>query len=291
MSKIVDGIALAAEVKNALRNEISQLTGKGAKITFVAVAVGELSSNLQYLEKKQQACAEVGIDMRLMNLEKETTQTQLEAALKKLSADSSVNGIMLQLPMPIGLDTRKAIKCIEPLKDVDGLTYTNFGRLVQGHASLIPCTALAIMHILKAHKIQIEGADAVVIGRSYTVGRAIAALLQAELATVTVCHKATRDVAAYTQRADIVVVAAGHQGALTGAMVKYGAAVIDVGINRLKRSNKVVGDVDFEEVSQKTKLITPVPGGVGPLTTVFLLQNIVTAYKLQLQKKAREGSK
>lgn len=279
MRKIVDGAALAAEVKESVRNEISELVKKGT-INVAAVMVGEHPASKLYLEKKQAACAEVGISMRIVQVDKESTQDKLEAAIKKLSADSNIHGIMLQLPVPVGFDTRKAIKCIEPTKDVDGLTYTNYGRLAQGHASLIPCTALAIMHILKANKINVEGADAVVIGKSFTVGRSIAALLQAENATVTVCHKFTRDIAAYTQRADIIIVSTGVQNTLNGAMTKYGAAVIDVGINRLK-GGKVVGDVDFDEVSKKAGLITPVPGGVGPLTTAFLLRNIVTAYKLQ----------
>jgi methylenetetrahydrofolate dehydrogenase (NADP+)/methenyltetrahydrofolate cyclohydrolase len=284
MSRIVDGVALAAEVKSKVKNEVMQLAGLGKKINFVAVTVGDHSASTQYLDRKQQGCDEVGINMRIIRLEKDVTQAKLESTLKKLSADKNVHAMLLQLPMPIGLDARKAIKCIEPTKDVDGLTYTNFGRLVQGHASLIPCAAQAIMYILHAHKIKIEGADAVVIGRSYTVGRAIAALLQKEHATVTVCHQATRDVAAYTLRADIVIVAAGHQGALTAPMVKYGATVIDVGINRLKRSGRILGDVDYDEVSKKTGLITPVPGGVGPLTTAFLLQNIVTAHRLHTNK-------
>ncbi|KAI4452897.1 c-1-tetrahydrofolate synthase cytoplasmic-related [Holotrichia oblita] len=197
MSKIVDGAALAAKLKETIKNEVSELTKSGQKINFVAVAVGEHSSNNQFLEKKQQSCAEVGIEMRIVKLDKTATQDKLEAAIKKLSADKNVHGILLQLPMPVGLDTRKAIKCIEPTKDVDGLTYTNFGRLVQGHAAIIPCTALAILHILKSNNIQIEGADAVVIGRSFTVGRSIAALLQSYNATVTVCTKATKDVASY----------------------------------------------------------------------------------------------
>jgi methylenetetrahydrofolate dehydrogenase (NADP+)/methenyltetrahydrofolate cyclohydrolase len=284
MSRIVDGVALAAEVKKQVKNEVDNLAKEGKKINFAAVTVGDHSASLQYLERKKQACDEVGINMRIIKLEKDVTQAKLEQSLKKLSADRKIDAMLLQLPLPVGLDARKAIKCIEPTKDVDGLTYTNFGRLVQGHASLIPCAAQAIIHILKTHKIKIEGADAVVIGRSYTVGRAIAALLQKEQATVAVCHQATRDVAAYTLRADIVVVAAGHQGALTGPMVKYGATVIDVGINRLKKSGKVLGDVDYEDVSKKTGLITPVPGGVGPLTTAFLLQNIVTAHKLHTNK-------
>ena len=286
MRKTVDGQALANEVKSAVQNEISQL-GLAGKINFTAVIVGELGTSLQYLEKKQQACEEVGIVMRVIKLDKDVTQDKLETTLKKLSDDRNVHAILLQLPVPVGLNTRKAIKCIEPTKDVDGLTYTNFGRLVQGHASLIPCAAQAVMHILRAHNIPIEGADAVVIGRSYTVGRAVAALLQLENASVAVCHRSTRDIASYTQRADIIVVAAGHQGALTASMVKYGAAVIDVGINRLKKSGRIIGDVDFDEVSKKTGLITPVPGGVGPITTAFLLRNILTAHKLHTNKIAR----
>jgi len=284
MSRIVDGVALAIEVKGKVASEVKQLAASGKRINFVAVTVGDHKDSSQYLDLKKQACDEVGIDMRIIKLEKDITQSKLESTLTKFSTDRNTHAILLQLPMPIGLDARKAIKCIEPTKDVDGLTYTNFGRLVQGHASLIPCAAQSIMHVLKAHKIKVEGADVVVIGRSYTVGRAIAALLQKEDATVTICHQATRDVAAYTLRADIVIVAAGYQGALTGPMVKYGATVIDVGINRLKKSGRVFGDVDYEEVSKKTGLITPVPGGIGPLTTAFLLQNIVTAHRLHTNK-------
>ena len=192
-----------------------------------------------------------------------------------------MHGILVQLPLPNHINVRDAIESIHPHKDVDGLTVTNFGRLALDPPALVPCTALGVLHIVKSCGVQLAGANVVVIGRSNIVGKPVAMMLQRENATITICHKGTADLAAHTLRADIVIAAAGKAGILTGAMIKYGAVVIDVGINRLP-DGRIIGDVDFEDCAKRAGMITPVPGGVGPLTIAFLLRNIVDAYLLQV---------
>ncbi|KAI4454079.1 c-1-tetrahydrofolate synthase cytoplasmic-related [Holotrichia oblita] len=277
MATIIDGKALADDIKKEIAAEIK---GIKEKINFTAVLVGENPASLIYIDKKKKACAEVGINMNTVTLPKIITQKDLENTLKKLSADKKTHGILVQLPLPGQINVREAIECIHPHKDVDGLTVTNFGRLALDPPALVPCTALGVLHIIKSSKVSLPGAEVVVVGRSNIVGKPVAMLLQRENATVTICHKGTRDIAAYTQKADIIVAAVGSANMITAAMVKYGAVVIDVGINR-QPNGKIVGDVDYDEVAKKASVITPVPGGVGPLTIACLLQNILSAYKMQ----------
>ena len=250
------------------------------QLNFSAVLVGDNPGSVIYINKKKQICEEVGINMEVIKLPADVTQEKLESRLKRLSADKNVHAILVQLPLPKHLNVRDAIECIDPHKDVDGLTVTNFGRLALDPPALVPCTALGVVHIIKSCGIDVVGLNVVVIGRSNIVGKPVAMMLQRENATVTICHKGTVDLASHTQRADIIIAAAGNAGVVNGAMVKYGATVIDVGVNRLT-NGIIVGDVDFAEVSKKAKYITPVPGGVGPLTIAFLLRNILDAYKLQ----------
>jgi methylenetetrahydrofolate dehydrogenase (NADP+)/methenyltetrahydrofolate cyclohydrolase len=275
---IVNGTALAADIRARVKAEVAKITASGGRVTFAAIIVGDNPASRLYIEKKQKACLEVGIEMRTIALAGTTSQDKLERIIAKLSHDKSVHGILLQLPLPAPLDPAAAIERIAPNKDVDGLTAVNFGRLMAGSLALSPCTALGVIHILKSHSVQMAGSTAVVVGRSNIVGRPVAALLLREDATVTVAHSKTKNLSEHTKNADIVVVAAGHTNLITADMIKPGAVVIDVGTNR-GPDGKVTGDVDFAAVSKKASIITPVPGGVGPLTIAYLLSNILEAFK------------
>ncbi|MCL2846216.1 MAG: bifunctional 5,10-methylenetetrahydrofolate dehydrogenase/5,10-methenyltetrahydrofolate cyclohydrolase [Firmicutes bacterium] len=275
--QIIDGRAIAQKLRERTREDVASLSGV---ICFHAILVGDNPASKIYITMKQKACAEVGIDMHVTHMPQDTTQKTLNNHLAKLSAATGVHGILLQLPLPDHLDARNAIAHINPLKDVDGLTIENFGHLTIEGPKLSPCTALGIVHILHAMNIEIAGKDITVIGRSNIVGKPTALLLMSQNATVTVCHSGTRDLGKHTANADIIIVAAGCPGLLTPNMVRHGAIVIDVGINRLP-NGKVVGDADFEGLQGKVSMITPVPGGVGPLTIAFLLENIVQSYRLQ----------
>ena len=279
----VDGKKLAADIRANVAKQVSDIKKQGGSLFFVAVQVGDDPASNIYIETKRKNCKEVGIKMQVIKLPASTTQDTLNNTLAKISKRKSVCGILLQLPLPKHLDSCAAVENITPYKDVDGLTLASFGRLAAGgDIALAPCTALGVLHILKKHSINLTGANAVVIGRSNIVGKPTAMLLQKENATVTVCHSHTKDLKLYTKKADVVVVAAGRRGILTGEMIKKGAAVIDVGINRIE--GKIYGDVDYDSVAKKAKLLTPVPGGVGPLTVAFLLKNIVSAYELSLKE-------
>ena len=277
---IVDGNKLGEEIKEHVKKEVAQFSKCGETINFTVVIVGQYPASVIYVERKGKACAEVGINFNKIELDKNVTQQKLNATLLGLSNDSNVHGIMLQLPLPKELKSREAINYIAPQKDVDGLTAENFGRLTVDEAVLAPCTARGILHILKSSGVKLAGADACVIGRSNIVGKPAALMLTGENATVTLCHKQTKDLLKYTKNADIIVAAAGSIGLVKGEMVKNGAAVVDVGINKLP-SGKIVGDVEFASVAKRAGVISPVPGGVGPLTIAFLLDNIVKSYKLQ----------
>ena len=274
---VVDGKALAKEITQRVKKDVEALSKNGSNINFTAVIVGDNPASVLYVSKKQKACADVGINMTVVSLAKDLPQKALNNRLAKLSADKNTHGILLQLPLPSGLNAREAISYIAPHKDVDGLTAENFGYLATEEARLVPCTALGILHILKANEVDIVGKNVCVIGRSNIVGKPIALLLTAHDATVTLVHSKTKDLINHTQSADIVIAAAGKPGLLQADMVKQGVIVIDVGINRAL-DGLICGDVDFGSVSKKASLITPVPGGVGPLTIAFLLSNIVLAY-------------
>ena len=272
--KLVDGRALAKEITERVKAEVNALQ---SSISFVHILVGNDPAGLIYSDMKQKACDAVGINKQTMHLGVNTSQGALNDIIAQLSADEKVHGILLQLPLPVGLNAREAISYIAPHKDVDGLTAENFGYLAAEEPRIAPCTPLGIMHILKASGVSVAGKDVCVIGRSNIVGKPVALLLTAANATVTLAHSKTKDLIKHTRNADIVIVAAGKPKLLTADMVKQGVVVIDVGINRLP-DGRICGDVDFEHVSKKASLITPVPGGVGPLTIAFLLSNIVQAY-------------
>ena len=288
---ILDGKHIAATIRAELREQIDALKAHGKRVPKLAVViVGHNPASETYVNNKIKACAEVGIDAQKIALEDTVTEQQLLAQVRQLNEDPAVDGFIVQLPLPEHITETTILSAIDYRKDVDGLTPENVGRTVQGQPSLVSATPRGIRELLARYNIQTEGKHVVVIGRSNIVGKPIAMLLMqrpylslpglsaASLgdATVTVCHSKTRDLAAICRTADIIIVAAGSPKLLTADMIKEGATVIDVGINRV--DGKLVGDVDFEHVAPKAAYITPVPGGVGPMTIVSLLQNTVQAY-------------
>lgn len=283
MTQIIDGKALAAAVREQVAADVQAINAQGGVVRFAAVLVGDDPASQIYVRNKQRACEKAGIVFELHTLAADCRFEDLTALIRRLSADSKVNGVLLQLPVPeavVGERLTEVLNLIDPKKDVDGLTVANMGQLVNGCDGLLPCTAQGVWHAIHSVCPDISGKNVVVIGRSRIVGRPTSLLLTNQNATVTVCHRRTRNLAEHTRAADIVVVAAGCPKLLTADMVKDGVIVIDVGINRLS-DGKLVGDVDFEKVAPKAAAITPVPGGIGPLTIAFLLKNIVAAYRRQ----------
>jgi methylenetetrahydrofolate dehydrogenase (NADP+) / methenyltetrahydrofolate cyclohydrolase len=281
---LLDGKALADKIRAEIALEVGEFSRRtNVKPCLAAVLVGEDPASQVYVRSKQKACEQNGLASRLHRLGTETTTAELLALIGQLNADPGVHGILVQLPLPKGIDTTRILDAVLPQKDVDAFHPENVGRIVQGRPLFLPCTPQGIQQILIRHQIPTTGAHAVVLGRSEIVGKPIAMMLvQKGLggdATVTVCHSRSRDLPAITRAADILVVAIGRANFVTADMVKPGATVIDVGINRTEKG--LVGDVDFGPVSQVAGRITPVPGGVGPLTITMLLQNTLLAARLQ----------
>lgn len=277
---ILDGKAFSLKIKNQVKAEVEALVKAGLTApTLAVVLVGDDGPSQIYVENKKNACAFVGIKSVAVELEKTITQAKLEQELNKLNNDKNINGILLQLPLPKGLDERRALNCISPVKDVDGLTNLSLGKLTSGEECLTACTPTGVMSLLREYNVNIDGKNVVIINRSNLVGKPLTQLMLNANATVTICHSKTVNVKSYTKHADIVVTAVGKQNFLTADMIKHGAIVVDVAI--VRTADGVCGDVDFENVSKKAKLISPVPGGVGPLTIASLMQNTVKAYKIQ----------
>ncbi|HEB72289.1 MAG TPA: bifunctional methylenetetrahydrofolate dehydrogenase/methenyltetrahydrofolate cyclohydrolase FolD [Nitrospirae bacterium] len=280
MAVIIDGKQVAAEIRAEIKQEVERIgDSSGEKVGLAVIMVGDFPASKVYVRLKEKACAEAGIVSVQHNLPEDTSMDSLLDLIDDLNADIAVNGILLQLPLPDALDANEALDRIDPGKDVDGFHPLNVGLLSQNLATLAPCTPTGCIELLDRYKIPIEGANAVVVGRSNIVGKPVAAMLLHRNATVTICHSRTRDLGKITSQADILVVAVGRPNSITEGMVKKGAAVIDVGINRL--DNKLVGDVDFNGVVDTCGFISPAPGGVGPMTIAMLLSNTVSAYKLQ----------
>ena len=278
-AKLVDGKALARAMDARVATEVAALSTDGP-LQLVAVSVGDdAAASSVYMRSQRNACLRAGIRYRSDGLPTGTTQEGLHAHLRGLAADPRVTGIIIQLPLPAGLSSREAEDAIDPRKDVEGVHRDNLGRVAGGRALLAPCTARAAIHILESEGVQLRGAECVVVGHSEIVGKPLAMLLLDRLATVTVCHIATRDLAAHTRRADVLLVAVGKAGLIRADMVKPGAAVVDIGINVLPDGH-VVGDV-AHDAAEVAGLLTPVPGGVGPVTVAMLLENTVIAAKLQ----------
>ena len=280
MAIILDGKALAAKFKREIKAEVGELNAKGIFPKLAVILVGDDPASQVYVRNKGLDCEEVGIISRTVILPADTGREQLASLIRSLNEDATVHGILVQLPLPDGLDGSEITQLISPEKDVDAFSYCNVGRIMTGDYSFVPCTPAGCMELIKLSGVSVEGKNCVVIGRSNIVGKPMAMLLMQANGTVTVCHSRTRDIAAITGKADVIVVAIGKQGFLTGDMIKEGAVVIDVGINRCA-DGKLRGDCDFESCAQKASYITPVPGGVGPMTRVMLLKNTLNAAKTQ----------
>ena len=277
MANIIDGKAISAQIREEIAQKVSAYAERTGKRPGLAVIiVGENPASQVYVRNKKRACEQVGFNSWVYEMPESTTQTELNALIDKLNADTEVHGILVQLPLPRHLDEEEVILRIRPDKDVDAFHPYNVGRITIGDPKFLPCTPAGIMELLKRSNIEIAGKECVVIGRSNIVGKPMALLLLAENGTVTVCHSKTRDLKEACRRADILVVAIGKADFITADMVKEGAVVIDVGMNR-NVEGKLTGDVDFETVSKVASYITPVPGGVGPMTITMLLQNTLTA--------------
>jgi methylenetetrahydrofolate dehydrogenase (NADP+)/methenyltetrahydrofolate cyclohydrolase len=273
---VIDGKAVAARVRGQVAEEVGRLVADGGRPPGLAtLLVGDDPASAIYVAGKHRACEEVGMVSVGRELSADTSQDEVLAVVNELNADPAVDGIIVQLPLPAHLDGASATAAVDPAKDVDGLTPTNAGLLVQGRAGLVPATPSGVMELLRAYDTPLEGRHAVVVGRSDLVGKPVASLLLAENATVTMCHSRTRNLAEVCRAADVLVAAVGRPRLVTGDMVREGATVIDVGMNRT--ADGVVGDVDFEAASTRARAITPVPGGVGPMTIAMLLRNTLKA--------------
>ena len=275
-AKLIDGNALAASIRNDVGRRVRRLADLGLTTGLAVVLVGNDPASAVYVRNKVKDCHEVGIVSTLDRLPAQTTEAALLARIAQLNADPAVHGILVQLPLPRHIDSHRVIEAISPAKDADGFHVSNVGMLVTGQALFRPCTPYGVMKMLEHASAHLDGAEAVVIGRSNIVGKPQALMLLAEGATVTICHSRTRDLAAHTRRADIIVAAVGRIGLVTADMVKPGAIVIDVGMNR-GADGKLCGDVDFAAVREVASAITPVPGGVGPMTRAMLLVNTIEA--------------
>ncbi len=272
---LIDGRAVAKALKEEIAQRTQAMIAQGVTPHLAVVLVGEDPASQVYVRNKENGCIKAGIRSTVIRLEEDCTQQELEETVKRLNADASVDGILVQLPLPKHLNEASVLRLIDPDKDVDGFHAMNSGRLMNGQPGFVPCTPLGVMKLLEAYGIDPAGKHAVVIGRSNIVGKPMAMLLLRANATVTICHSRTQNLADITRQADILVAAVGRANFVTADMVKAGAAVIDVGINRV--DGKIVGDVDFDAVSGVAGYITPVPGGVGQMTIAMLLANTLDA--------------
>lgn len=281
--KILDGKAVSLKVKESVKVRADELKKFGVEPTLAVVLVGEDKASQTYVRAKEKACNEYGIKSVAHRLSENTTQNELLALINVLNLDDSIHGILVQLPLPKHIDTNVVLAAIDPRKDVDGFHAVNVGKLVSGLDGFVPCTPLGVMEILKEYGIEVAGLNAVVIGRSNIVGKPMANLLLNASATVTVTHSKTKNLKEICKNADLIVAAIGKPFFLKADMVKDDAVVVDVGINRLD-DGRLVGDVDFDEVAPKCSYITPVPGGVGPMTIAMLLNNTILAAQAKIAK-------
>jgi methylenetetrahydrofolate dehydrogenase (NADP+)/methenyltetrahydrofolate cyclohydrolase len=281
----IDGKGVAAAVRDEVRVRVARLAERGTSVGLATVLIGDDPASHVYVGNKQKACAEVGIRSYGHRLPATTTQGELESLVRELGGDPDVHGILVQPPLPKGLDAQAVIETIPPGKDADGLHPVNQGRLIAGMAGLRPCTPLGIMRLLDACGTELQGAHAVVVGRSVLVGKPVALLLLERHATVTLCHSRTRDLRDEIGRADVVVAAVGQAALVRGEWIRRGAVVIDVGMNRAA-DGKLCGDVEFVAARERARAITPVPGGVGPMTVAMLLANTVTAAEWAVAARA-----
>ncbi len=280
MANIIDGKKISAQVKESVKCEVTKLNEQGVSVGLAVVIVGDNSASRVYVNSKKKACADLGIESYEYALSHETTETELLDLVEKLNNDNKVNGILVQLPLPKQIDEKKIIQAISPLKDVDAFHANSVGKIMIGDYDFVPCTPAGCMDLIHSTGIDICGKHCVVVGRSNIVGKPMAMLLLHESGTVTICHSKTHNLKEVCKQADILVAAVGRANIITADMVKQGAVVIDVGMNRLE-NGKLCGDVDFKGVSEVAGYITPVPGGVGPMTIATLMKNTVMAAKMQ----------
>ncbi len=288
-AEIIDGKQIAAEMRAELKAEVANLKQKGVVPGLGVILIGDDPASQSYVTAKERACDDIGLYSDDNRLDADTSQEKLIALIEKMNNDPKINGILVQLPLPKHIDESAVLLAINPEKDVDGFHPINIGKMVAGEKAFLPCTPHGIIKLLQRSGVTIEGSEVVVVGRSNIVGKPIANMLIQKAdggnATVTVCHTRTKNLAEHTKRADIIIAAAGRPNTITADMVKEGVVVIDVGINRVedatrKRGYRLIGDVDFEAVKEKASLITPVPGGVGPMTITMLLYNTVESAKI-----------
>ena len=287
-AKIIDGKYVATKMREELKAEVAALKKRGITPGLGVILVGDDPASKSYVTAKEKACHEIGIFSDDNRLPAQTTQKDLMALVERMNADPKINGILVQLPLPKHIRESEVLLAVNPDKDVDGFHPMNVGKMVVGERAFLPCTPHGVLQLLLRNGVKLEGANVVIVGRSNIVGKPLANMLIQKAptgnATVTVCHTKTRNIADYTRRADIVIAAAGHPNTIRADMVKDGVVVIDVGVNRIEDCSKkagfrLVGDVDFEAVKEKASLITPVPGGVGPMTITMLLYNTVESAK------------
>lgn len=282
MAVIMDGKALSIKLKNALKGEVEELKNNGVNPCLAVIIVGDNPASKIYVNNKKKSCEELGIKSLEYALSGETTEEELLGIIDELNKNPQVDGILCQLPLPSHICEKNVINAISPEKDVDAFHPENVGHIMIGDYTFLPCTPAGVMEILKEYEIDVAGKNCVVVGRSNIVGKPMTMLLLKENATVTVCHSRTKDLASFTKEADVLVSAVGKPNLITADMVKENAVVIDVAINRLE-SGKLCGDVDFENVKEKASFITPVPGGVGPMTIATLMKNTVTSAKKKVK--------
>ena len=285
MATIIDGKNLAKKVRQELRKECNELKKNGINPKLAVIMVGDDPASKVYVRNKSKACEEVGIDYEEYILKDETTQEELIELIKKLNNDKKINGILLQSPIPKHLNINEAFKTITYMKDVDGFTPSSVGKLCIGEDTFISCTPYGVMKMFEEYNIDLTGKDVVILGRSNIVGKPLIQCCLQKNATVTVCHSRTKNLAEHTKRADVVISAIGQSKFVKEDMVKDGAVIIDVGINR-GEDGKLTGDVDFENVEKKASYITPVPGGVGPMTIAMLMNNVIKSAKEQSKEKS-----
>ncbi len=280
--QILDGKKLSQKIKSQIKSQTKELKEKHNIVPGLAVVlVGDDPASLTYVKMKEKACKEVGFYSIVHHMPQSISQQEIEETIKMMNQNPNIDGILVQLPLPSHIDTTKILELIDPTKDVDGFHPYNFGRLMQGLDTFAPCTPLGVMELLKEYGIDPKGMDVCVVGASNIVGKPMAALLLNANATVDICHIYTKDLQSHTKKADMVVVGVGKPNLITADMVKDGVILIDIGINRLP-DGKLVGDADFEAISQKASYITPVPGGVGPMTISMLLANTIKAARQRI---------
>ena len=281
-ARIIDGKSIAKELRESLVPRVAALKEQGITPGLTVIVVGDDPASAIYVRNKERACVKLGMNSQVLRFPAETTQEEILNTVRLLNQDDSVHGILVQLPLPRHIDEQAVLRAIDPDKDVDGFHAMNAGRLMNGEPGFVACTPKGVMRLLEVSGVELDGKNAVVVGRSNIVGKPMALLLLQKNCTVTIAHSHTKDLAAVTRSADILVVAVGRAGFITGDMIKLGAAVMDVGINRV--DGKVVGDVDFESAKEVASCITPVPGGVGAMTIAMLMENTVEAAENYAQR-------